>query len=302
LHAGENSIVINVLSTWDAGGMYGPPQHLTLRCADGSTVLLGGHWRYQFVPESMGFPPRASWESVSGLSSIYNAMIGPILPYGLRGVLWYQGESNTGEAGHYQALLAGLMADWRRKFRFDLPFLIVELPNFGVPSPVAAPSAWASLREAQRRAVAADKNAALAVTIDTGEAQDLHPPNKQAVGVRLARAARHLVYGQSISPSGPMAREAHVEAGKVLVTFSDVDERLVSYSSTRPTGFELCGKEEDCRFVDAELSGNRVLLQAADMPAARVRFCWADAPVCNLYDKSGLPVGPFEIPVDSAGH
>jgi sialate O-acetylesterase len=301
LHAGENSIVINVLSTWDAGGMYGPPEHQALRFTDGSSVPLGGHWRYQLVPGHMGFPPRAPWEPVSGLTGIYNAMIAPLLPYGLRGVLWYQGEANADDAGRYQALLAGLMADWREQFQADLPFLIVELPNFGAPSPIAAPSAWANLREAQRRAVAADKNAALAVTIDTGEAQELHPPNKQAVGARLARAARRLVYGQLISASGPTVRAARLRADKILVSFSEVDGGLVTYSSQRPIGFEVCGVEEQCRFVDAVLSGNDVLLEAAGTPATRVRFCWGDAPVCNLYDKSGLPAGPFEISIDSAG-
>lgn len=301
LHAGDNSIVINVLSTWDAGGMYGPPEHLALRFADGSAVPLGGHWRYQFVPESMGFPPRAPWESVSGLTSIYNAMIAPLLPYGLRGVLWYQGESNAGEAGHYQALLTNLMADWRQKFGVDLPFLIVQLPSFGAPSPVAGPSAWANLREAQRRVVAADKNAALAVTIDTGEAQELHPPNKQAVGARLARAAKHLVYGQPVSPSGPTAHAARPNGGRILVSFDDVEGQLVVYGALRPIGFELCGEAANsCRFVDAALSGNEVLLEASTMSATRVRFCWGDAPVCNLYDKSGLPAGPFEIAIETA--
>jgi sialate O-acetylesterase len=303
LHAGVNSIVINVLSTWDAGGMYGPPEHLALRFADGGTVPLGGHWHYQFVPESMGYPPRAPWESVSGLTSIYNAMIAPLLPYGLRGVVWYQGESNAGEAGRYQALLTGLMADWRKKFGVDLPFLIVELPNFGAPSTATAPSAWANLREAQRRAVAADKNAALAVTIDTGEAQELHPPNKQAVGARLARAARHLVYGERVSPSGPTVHAARSNGGQILVSFDDVEGQLVAYGAQRPIGFELCGEgTESCRFVDAALSGNQVLLEAADRSAARVRFCWGDAPVCNLYDKSGLPAGPFEIAIETARH
>jgi sialate O-acetylesterase len=303
LHEGENSIVINVLSTWDAGGMYGPPEHLALRFADGGTVPLGGHWRYQFVPESMGLPPRAPWESVSGLASLNNAMIAPLRSFGLRGVLWYQGESNAGDAGRYQALLTALMADWRRQFAIALPFLIVQLPNFGAPSPVAAPSAWADLREAQRRAVAADKNAALAVTIDAGEAQELHPPNKQAVGARLARAARHLVYGETVSPSGPAVHQARRDGRRIRVSFDDVEGGLLAYSAQRPIGFELCGAAmESCRFVDAELSGGEVLIDAADMPATRVRFCWGGAPICNLYDKSGLPAGPFEIAIDAAEH
>jgi sialate O-acetylesterase len=301
LHAGDNSIVINVLSTWDAGGMYGPPEHMALRFADGSTVPLGGQWRYQFVPESMGFPPRAPWESVSGLSSIYNAMIAPLRSFGLRGVLWYQGESNAPEADRYQVLLTGLMADWRRQFGADLPFLIVQLPNFGAPSPVPAPSAWANLREAQRRAVADDHNAALAVTIDTGEAQDLHPPNKQAVGMRLARAAGHLVYGRPISASGPRVRAAHPNGGGILVSFDDVEGELVAYGARRPIGFQLCGVGEgSCRFVDAALSGSDAQLETADKSAVRVRFCWGDAPVCNLYDKSGLPAGPFQIAIEAA--
>jgi sialate O-acetylesterase len=301
LHAGRNDILINVLSTWDAGGMYGPPDHLALRFEDGSTVPLGGEWRYQFVPESMGYPPRAPWESVSGLSSIYNGMIAPLMPYALRGVLWYQGESNTGEAGRYQALLAGLMADWRRGFAADLPFLVVELPNFGVPSALAGPSSWANLREAQRRAVVADRNAALAVTIDVGEAQALHPPNKQAVGVRLARAARHLVYGDAIPPSGPTLRDARRRGAAVIVTFDGVDGQLLAYSAARPIGFELCGDtQESCEFVDAALSGHEVRIDSPKATATRVRYCWGDAPICNLYDRSGLPAGPFETALESA--
>jgi sialate O-acetylesterase len=280
--------------------MYGPPDHLALRFADGSVLPLAGHWRYQFVPETMGFPPRAPWESVSGLSSIYNAMIAPLLPYGLRGVLWYQGESNASDADRYRALLAGLMADWRMKFGADLAFLVVELPNFGTPSAVAAPSAWASLREAQRRAVAADNNAALAVTIDVGEPQELHPPNKQAVGARLARAARHLVYQQPVSASGAVIETARRSGGGILLSFNDVDGQLLAYSALRPIGFELCGEaESSCHFVDAVLSGREARIETADPTATRVRFCWGDAPICNLYDKSGLPVGPFEIAIEA---
>jgi sialate O-acetylesterase len=299
LRAGENSIVVNVLSVWDMGGMYGPVDHMALRWKDGSSAALGGHWRYQFVPESYGYPPRAPWQSIGGLTSIYNAMIAPAMPYGLRGVLWYQGESNTADAGRYQAQLAALMNDWRGKFGASLPFLIVELPNFGAPALAPAASDWANLREAQRRAVANDAHAALAVTIDIGDAHELHPPNKQAVGRRLARAARHLVYGEPKSASGPVPQSASRSNGQVLVSFDGVEGALVAYSAKRPIGFELCGAEQSsCRFADASIQSNRVLLDAADDDSAtRVRFCWGDAPVCNLYDASGLPAGPFEIPI-----
>jgi sialate O-acetylesterase len=298
LHAGDNSIIINVLSTWDAGGMYGPPDHMTLRFADGSSLPLGGKWLYQFVPESVGYPPRAPWETIGGLTSLHNAMIAPIAPYGLRGVLWYQGESNAGNAAQYQQLLPGLMADWRREFHADLPFLIVQLPNFGAPSAAPAASDWASLREAQRRSVAGDPRAALAVTIDIGDRHELHPPNKQDVGRRLARAARHLIYGESLSPSGPRPASARRQQDGILVTFADVEGRLLAYSAEDPFGFELCGAAQaSCRYVNAVLRPDRqVLLDVAgvDTPT-RVRFCWGDAPVCNLFDGSGLPAGPFEM-------
>jgi sialate O-acetylesterase len=299
LHAGENTIVVNVLSTWDAAGMYGPADQMALHFADGSTAPLGGEWRYQFVPDSMGYPPRTPWESIGGLSSLYNAMIAPIEPYGLRGVAWYQGESNTGSAGQYQQLLAALMRGWRLKFGSDLPFLIVQLPNFG-PSPAApAASDWANLREAQRRAVAGDPNAALAVTIDVGDRRELHPPNKQEVGRRLARAARHLVYGESLSPSGPTPLSARRQRDHILVAFRNIEGGLVSFSAKDPIGFELCGAaQSSCRFVSATLQPDAVLLDSAAVAApTRVRFCWGDGPVCNLYDQSGLPAGPFELDI-----
>jgi len=277
---------------------------MALRFDDGSTVPLGGHWLYQFVSESMGYPPRSPWEPIGGLSSVHNAMVSPLGPYALRGVAWYQGESNAGRAGQYQKLLAGLMSDWRRQFGAELPFLIVELPNYGPApaSPVA--SDWASLREAQRRAVAGDPHAALVVTIDVGDRQELHPPNKQEVGRRLARAARHLSYGEELSPSGPMPAGARRQKDGVLVSFTDVEGRLVVYSAKEPIGFELCGESQaSCRFVGAAMQSDRsVLLDAAGVEApTRVRFCWGEGPVCNLYDLSGLPAGPFEVDLTPAG-
>ena len=300
LHAGENSIVVNVLSTWGAAGMYGPPQDMALRFSDGTAAELGGQWRYQVVPESLGFPPRAPWDPVGGVSSIHNAMIAPLLPYGLKGVLWYQGESNAADAAQYQALLTALMHDWRREFGVELPFLIVELPNFGNPSIAPAASDWANLREAQRRAVSSDAHAALAVTIDVGDARELHPPNKQAVGQRLARAARHVIYGETLAPSGPVPRSAVRSADRIEVRFESIDGALVTYSASRAIGFELCGAEQSsCRFVESRTQPDGVSLDASGIPSAtRVRFCWGDAPLCNLYDRSGLPAGPFEIAIE----
>jgi sialate O-acetylesterase len=300
LHAGENLIVINVLSMYAAGGMYGPPDHIKLLCADGSSVPLGAGWHYQFIPD-MGFPPRAPWESISGLSTLYNAMISPLVPYALRGVLWYQGESNAFLADQYQAALALWMADWRTQFAADLPFFIVELPNWGSANSAPVESDWSNLRDAQRRAVLADDHAAIAVTIDVGEASELHPPNKQAVGARLARAARHLVYGSAESPSGPEARSVRRDGKALRVNFVNVEGGLLTYSGSQPLAFEVCGTEPgSCRFVPAAVNGSEVILSVPDAQATRARYCWGAAPLCNLYDKSGLPAGPFEMRIESS--
>jgi sialate O-acetylesterase len=299
LHAGDNVIVVNVLSTYASGGLLGPSGAMRLQLADGTAVPLGGGWRYETVPADIGPSPRAPWESVGGLTTLYNAMVAPLGAFPARGVLWYQGESNTGQPEAYEALLTALMADWRRAFGADAAFLVVQLPNFGRAPTEPVESGWASLRDAQRRAVSRDPRAALVVTIDIGMPQELHPPNKQDVGRRLARAARHVVYGEAVSPSGPVPLSVSRELPRVAVTFGEVEQGLVALSARQPIGFELCGADQgSCRFVSATIESNRVLLDADDVPGAtRVRYCWGDAPICTLYDGSGLPAGPFELPV-----
>jgi sialate O-acetylesterase len=301
LKKGQNTLAVNVLDTYSYGGIYGPADKRALHLADGTAVQLDQEWRYQIVPSSIGPPLRAPWEDVAGVTLVHNAMIAPLGSYGLRGIIWYQGESNADDAPHYQSLLEGLMADWRNQFGAGLPFLVVQLANYGPASTAPAASDWATLREAQRLAVAQDAHAGLAVAIDIGERTDIHPANKQELGRRLARAARHVVYGESIAPSGPVPTAAHTEGAHVVVSFKDITgTSLVAYGAYRPLGFELCGTDQaSCRFVDATLQSDRVILEPVHGAPAptRVRFCWADSPVCTLYDRFGLPAGPFEIPI-----
>jgi sialate O-acetylesterase len=302
LHAGENSIVVNALDTYATGGLYGAADKRAIRLADGSTVALAGPWQYQVASVLPGSPPRAPWDPTGGMTVIHNAMVAPLVPYGLRGVVWYQGESNTENAAQYEALLGRFMADWRGKFGKDLPFLVVQLAGYGPPATAPYDSGWARLREAQRRAVDRDEHAALAVTIDLGERTDVHPANKQEVGRRLARAARHEIYGESsLTRSGPHPVRAWRENDHVNLEFQDVVEELVVYGGARPVGFELCGKEQaTCAFVDASAKGAFVQLAIPQNAApTRVRYCWADSPVCTLYDRAGLPAGPFEIELTS---
>jgi sialate O-acetylesterase len=297
LHAGTNVLTINALSTYGVGGLLKGGPDRALHLPNGDTVPLTGTWQYRVVPKKLGNPPRAPWESVGGLTTLYNAMIAPLGSYALRGALWYQGESNTSEYQTYQSLLNGMMTDWRRQFGADLPFLIVQLPDYGPLVSTPVDSDWAGLREAERLAVKTDPHAGLAVTIDAGEPHNLHPTNKQDVAKRLLRAARHVIYGESIVPSGPTPLRATRSGQDVTVEFGDIEKGLVTYGTNRPIGFELCGDEPGtCRYADAELSGSQVKLKVQPgITPTRIRYLWTDSPITTLFDSSGVPAGPFEM-------
>jgi len=301
LEAGDNLVVVNDVDTYASGGMYGPAEKRALVFADGTRVPITG-WEYQIAPAGLDAPLRSPWEATAGVSTIYNAMIAPLRNYSVRGVAWYQGESNSSvpEGRRYQAQLAALMDDWRQQFESPLPFLVVQLANYGPVAPKPVESGSALTRDAQRRAVDADGNAALVVTIDIGNRDDIHPTNKQDVGRRLARAARHVVFGEKLSASGAQPRAAVRQGDSVELTLAGFGGELDVYNAKDPSGFELCGAAEgSCQFVSAKLAGGgRVVLDAAGVNAVtRVRFCWADSPLCNLYDGDQLPVGPFEVPL-----
>lgn len=303
LHEGVNLIAVNVLGTYRDDGLQGPASSRVLKLADGSSLPLQD-WQYQVVPASYGSPPNLPWQSTSGLTTLYNGMIAPLGHYGFRGALWYQGESNTGDPGNYRALLEGLRSDFRARFGAQLPFLIVQLSSFG-PSPThPVESGWADVRNIERQVAAEDPHSGLAVSVDIGERYDIHPANKQELGRRLARVARHVIYGDTaLPPSGPVARSAMRAGEAVMLDFGDVTGALVAYSGDHPTGFELCGAQPDsCHYALADLHGDQITLHvpSAAGTVTRVRYCWGDSPICTLYDQAGLPAGPFEIPVTSA--
>jgi len=297
LHAGTNSIVAGVLDTWKDGGLIGPAP--ALRFADGSSVPLRD-WRWRMAPKAADAAPRAPWQSASGLSVLHNGMIAPMRGYGLRGAVWYQGESNTLDAARYADLLGALVGGWRAQFGADLPVLNVQLAGFGPAPTHPGESDWAALREAQRRYGERDARYGYACAIDIGERDDIHPPNKQALGRRLARLARHLVYGETaLSPSGPTPVSATRDGDAVAVAFAGVSNGLVALGADGPIGFELCGSAANtCRYAGATISGNTVRLHAPGSDGAtRVRYGWADAPVVTLYDGAGLPAGPFAMDI-----
>ncbi len=300
LHAGQNDILINDFCGWRGCGLFGPAEARAIKFADGSSVSLPGPWRYQPVA---GAAPRLPWGATAGITVAYNAMIAPLAPYGLRGVLWYQGESNTDTAETYQGLLKAWMADWRGLFQApQLPFLIVQLPDYGLPPFAPEDTGWARLREAQRLAVAGDANAALAVTIDIGDHMGLHPANKQEAGRRLALAARRVIYhDQSVKP-GPQPVRAGLQNNTVTVSFAGNNGTLAAVNGAQPIGFELCAAAQtSCRFVAASIKGDGVQLAVPKgLKPTRVRYCWGDGPVCTLYDATRLPAVPFELAIGNA--
>ena len=234
-------------------------------------------------------------------ANLYNGMISPLIPYALRGVIWYQGERNARtvkSAELYATQLPLMIADWRARWgQGDFPFLFVQLPNFKkrVEGP-GQKSAWASIRESMRRTLKV-ANTGMAITLDVGEARDIHPKDKQSVGARLARWALATVYGRAILPSGPLFESWALDGAKAVVTFRHSGGRLIvkGHKDTACPGFELLGKDGRWRAVVAEINGARAILSHDEVKEPQgVRYAWADNPKAWLVGKGGLPASPFE--------
>jgi hypothetical protein len=299
LKAGRNVIVLRVLSGQPGGGLTGQPSLRGIRLASGDLVPLESTWHYRKGMHATGLATTpAPWDVPNSLTTLYNGMIAPIAPYGLKAVAWYQGESNTADAKDYGRLLRLLITDWRRTFAApDLPFLIAQLSSFGSVAPQPTDSAWAVIRNAEADVARTDPHAGLAVTIDVGDPTNVHPTQKQVVGERLARAARAVVYREPVSPGGPDAIGATRRGDDIVVRFNHVDHGLRTYSSNIAIGFEACDAAQ-CRFVPGTVEGDTIILPAAARQGPmRVRYAWADSPYVNLYDGAGLPAVPFEIAV-----
>jgi sialate O-acetylesterase len=303
LHEGANLIAVGVLDTGDGGGMWGTAEAKNLKLANGSLIVLNTPWRYKIsAPLSQtGGMAHAPWLKESGLSMLYDGMIQPVGPTAMRAILWYQGESDTWQPQEYGRLLPALIGDWRRKFGADLPFIVVQLPGYGPPSTKPEASVWADLREVQREVANDTANTGLAVTIDLGHREYIHPANKQEVGRRLALVAERMIYGMSVADSGPTPVSAVRTGNTVAVSFVNVAHGLAIYESGRPISFEVCDGVKQCSFVDATQNKDEIDLDVALIrDAASVRFCWADSPICNVYNSEGLPAVPFEIPIAPA--
>lgn len=235
-------------------------------------------------------------------AGLYNAMIAPLIPYGLAGAIWYQGESNAGRAYQYRKLFPAMINNWRKDWQQgDFAFLFVQLANFMAAKPEPGDSDWAELREAQLLTLALP-NTGMAVIIDIGEANDIHPKNKQDVGKRLALWALAKTYGKNLVYSGPIYKSLKVDGNKIILEFNHTGAGLVAGGGLPASpmvggplkGFTVAGVDRKFVWADARIDGNTVVVSSDKVaePVA-VRYAWADNPLCDLYNKEGLPAGPF---------
>ena len=291
LNPGKNVITIRVEDTGGGGGVYGDPEAMKLKS---STKIfdLAGNWKYKIGEGKIAF----SQSPNSYPTLLYNSMVNPIIPYAMKGVIWYQGESNAGRAYEYRTLFTMLINNWREKWGIgDFPFLWVQLANFQAPVEKPADSDWAELREAQSMTLSLP-NTGEAVIIDIGEADDIHPRNKQDVGLRLSLAAQKIAYGKDVVYSGPAFKDMKVDGNEVRISFDHVGSGLkVKDKYGYINGFAVAGSDHTFYWAKAKLDGDEVVLFSDEVknPEA-VRYGWANNPDdLNLYNKEGLPAKPF---------
>ncbi|HET9571042.1 MAG TPA: sialate O-acetylesterase [Bacteroidales bacterium] len=287
---GENVLALRVTMMWNGGGINPPAEDLFL--ADGiSKISLAGTWLYQKNLEP-AFPKIFNYQYYPTV--LFNAMIHPLIPFGIKGFLWYQGEANDSVAYYYRKMFPMMISDWRKRWgQGNLPFLFVQLTNYKKVQPKPVESEWAELREAQAMTLS-QPNTGMACIIDIGDAENIHPTNKQEVGRRLALAANKLVYKQKILASGPMFKNYKIDGSKILIEFSNLGNSLKTSDGKDVLGFAIAGEDKKFYWAKAKIEGERVVVYSEKVikPVA-IRYAWADNPVCNLINSDGLPAVPF---------
>lgn len=294
LVAGRNVLAVRVEDTGGGGGIQGGPDLLFVESA-GHRRPLAGTWRFQLGAVTLNLEDRKR----NVPTMLYNAMLHPLQGFPVKGILWYQGESNTGpdDAFVYRRLFQAMIEDWRRGWQATgLPFLWAQLASFLPPPEEPGESGWALLRESQSAALVLP-GTAQAVLIDAGDADDVHPRDKRVVGERLALAARAVAYGEEIVFSGPVVRGQVVRDGRMVIEFDHVGGGLVAGQEAggELTGFAIAGTDRRFVWARAEIAGDRVEVWSPRVPApVAVRYGWADNPSgANLYNREGLPASPF---------
>jgi sialate O-acetylesterase len=292
---GENEIVVRVFDGGGGGGLYGNANSMKLTMANGEVIPLAGDWLYKVGVNFKDAPAKPMEVSGSGRPSVlFNAMIHPFIPFTIKGVIWYQGEANVGRADQYKKLFPNLISDWRNHWnQGNFPFYFVQLANYLQVATKPEESAWAALREAQFQTLSLP-NTAMATTIDIGEAGDIHPKNKQEVGHRLALIALAKTYGQKNDFSGPEYSGYKVMGNQVQIQFKYAGADLKTRDNSTLKGFEIAGKDNVFYPATAFIKGSTVIVNSSQVVApVAVRYDWANNPIGNLTNHSGLPAVPF---------
>lgn len=293
---GKAVIAVRVMDTGGTGGIYGNIEDFYLERSKKEKISLAGSWDYKIslnIKDIPSMPVNTATEP-NIPSFLFNAMMNPLIPYSIKGAIWYQGEGNAEQGYQYRELLPRMITDWRNRWGYDFPFYIVQLANFTGLQTAPIESTWAELREAQSLTAQHLSNTGLAVTIDIGDAFDIHPKNKQDVGKRLALAARAKTYNEKIPYAGPTYHHYKIEGNKIRIYFQHTNGGLKTKDRSSVKGFTIAGVDHKFHWADAVIEGNTIVVSSpqVNFPIA-VRYAWADNPVCNLYNGSNLPASPF---------
>jgi sialate O-acetylesterase len=296
LKSGTNTLVVRVTNHSGKGGFVPDKQYALCTAAD--TVDISGPWQYRtaqvFYPSQTG-QNTSPFSMQSQPSSLFNAMVAPAVRYPVKGFGWYQGESNVSQPELYAGYQQSLIHDWRKQWANDsLPFIFVQLPGFQSHTYLPVESNWALLREAQQQSLSVPRTA-MAVAIDLGEWNDIHPDNKRDVGERMSLCARLLAYGEAVEYSGPVVKKVSIEGKQVVISFDHVAGGLKTVDGEQPGSFAIAGADKKFVLAYARIVDNQVVVWNDQVKNPRfVRYAWADNPVQpNLCNGAMLPASPF---------
>ena len=293
LKVGKNRITVKIVDTGGDGGMYSDAEDLFLKI-DGKKHQLKGDWKYQ-IAESNKKYNYIGYSANQFPSSLYNAMIHPMIKFAIKGAIWYQGESNAGDAYDYRTLFPNMINDWRAKWGKDISFYWVQLANYMAEDKEPKESDWAELREAQTMTLSLPRTGQAIIT-DIGEADDIHPRNKQDVGLRLALNALYKDYGyENIVYSAPTYKSMEIKGNKIIISFDQLESALsVKSKYGYVSGFAIAGSDKKFVWAKAYIEGNKIVVYSDEVqnPVA-ARYNWGNNPDGNVFNKEGLPLAPF---------
>ncbi len=290
IREGKNLIAIRTVEDWDNRVFIGKKDEFWIEVGNKRTSLEGT-WKFSNTIEPP-LPEATRYEHEPGM--LFNSMINPVAGYSLKGAIWYQGESNVGAYQYYNVLFESMIEEWRKAWnQGDFPFLFVQLANFQDKQDKPYDSYWARLRETQTQTLSLS-NTGMATIIDIGEAEDIHPRNKQDVGYRLWKSAKKIAFGEDVIHSGPMYKGYVINGSNIELSFDFIGAGFELKGSDKLLGFEIAGEDKIFHWAEAHFDGDKIIVSSKSVPnPIAVRYAWADNPDVSLYNSEGLPAVPF---------